>query len=311
MLSDATISPPRPGSSSVFDEAPQRTWFEAPTAAGTVRLRVTGAVRHAADAAIVLARCGELIDALEEWSGIALAWRWVAALSPTTAESHARVLWRFDVDGTAGGKAAPPSEPGWQLELPWTLLRVLPAPTGVLAQRLCWLEVPVVMATAQIQLSAGELQLLEPGGAVILPESVHAESPGLLRASDEPARAGWGMPAAMRLPSSVRRVASGPRPEIQTDAAVDGAWCEVRLDGLRAVPGDRLAGWYDGDLGPVGTRASLWRCATDLETARPLATGTLVPWADGWALLLQALCEAPRPAAVVSSVEQVALSVPA
>lgn len=308
MSADIVEKPQRAAPFSFENELPLHTWFEAPTAAGALRLRITGAVRHAADAAIVLQRCGELIDALEDWTATPLAWRWISSVSSSSAESHGCAIWRFEGDGEAARRPGLlPADPGWQIELPWTLLRALSAPTNSLVQRLCWPQVPAILATAQVRLSEDELQMLESGGAFILPDATRETWRGLLRAAEEPAHAGWGMPVALGTPLAARRVASGPCQELQGTEGDTGVWCEVRFDSLRAVAGDCLAGWFDGDLGAIATRASLWRCATDLEPARPLATGVLMPWAEGWALLLEVVCETPRPTAGVRGEPQVPL----
>jgi hypothetical protein len=272
-----------------------RAWFEAASSAGPLRLCGPGTVRHAADAGILLHRCSELLDALEDWTATGLGWRWIAPPTPTTPESHVSVAWRAG-EPARGGDGA--QNAAWQIELPWALVRALPAPVGALGQRLRWSEVPVVLAAAQIHLSADELQQLETGGAVILPESLRPDWRGLLRAFDEPAFAGWGMPVAFGAPLAAARV-PGRSSDVVRPSEGDGAWCEVRFEGPRTLAGDRLAGWFQGDLGDLGARASLWRCATEFEAARPLASGRLMPWGDGWALALEVLCEPPRPAPVV------------
>ncbi len=313
MSAEAMISSSRRAAqpTAVDGDAPPRTWFEASTGAGSVRLRITGAVRHAADAAIVLHRCSELIDALEDWTATPLAWRWIGSPLPSAAESHAVAVWRFAEDLAAGRDDSDADEPGWRVELPWTLLRALPAPEGTLAPRLRWLPVSVILTAAQTRITADELDSLEPGGAVILPESFGADWRGLLRGCDEPARPGLGMPVALCSPPAARRVAARACQELNAADGSDDAWCEVRLDGLRTVAADRLAGWYEGDLGEIGTRASLWRCATDLQPPLPLAAGTLMPWADGWALSVEAICEPARPSAGSCGDAPAAFAVPA
>jgi hypothetical protein len=82
-------------------------------------------------------------------------------------------------------------------------------------------------------------------------------------------------------------------------AGAGDRWFEVRLGVPRVLPADRLAGWFEGELGAIHAGASLWRCASETEPARPLATGRLIPWAEGWALALQHLCEMPHCAAAV------------
>lgn len=262
-------------------------WFEAQAGGSPLRLYASGSARHAADAAVALARCEPLLDALDAWLGTTLDWRWIAAPSAVTATaSHARAHWLPGQGGKAGRK-----EGGCRLELPWPLLRSLPAPDEALAQCLHWLEVPVVLAIAQLHIGHDEFALLEPGGAVVLPESMQSRWHGVLRALDEPGQAGAGVPVALASPWSPRRVPVGTRTETRAEAAGDRVACEVRLAIPHAVPADRLAAWFDGDLGEVGPRAGLWRCATEREPAACLATGELMPLGDGWALALDELYE--------------------
>jgi len=262
-------------------------WFEAQTGGGSMRLYASGSARHAADAAVALGRCDALLDALEAWTGTPLEWRWIAAPASVTATaSHARAHWRPE-EGAKSGK----KELACRLELPWGLLRALPAPDATLARQLRWLEVPVVLAIAQLHIGEDELALLEPLGAVVLPESMQRSWHGSLRTLDEPAQPGAGVPVALASPWSPRRIKADSRVSVAAAAAGDRIRCEVRLGIAHAVPGDRLAGWYEGDLGEVTARAGLWRCATEREPARCLATGELMPWGDGWALALQELYE--------------------
>jgi len=262
-------------------------WFEAQTGGGSMRLYASGSARHAADAAVALGRCDALLDALDAWTEAPLEWRWIAAPASVTATaSHARAQWRPEESARSGKK-----ELACRLELPWTLLRKLPAPDPELARQLHWLEVPVVLAIAQLHIGEDELALLEPLGAVVLPESMQSSWHGCLRALDEPAQPGAGVPVTLPSPWSPRRTKSGSRGAVAAAAAGDRIRCEVRLGMAHPVPGDRLAGWYEGDLGEVTTRAGLWRCATEREPARCLATGELMPWGDGWALALRELYE--------------------
>jgi hypothetical protein len=259
-------------------------WFEASTGAGSVRLYANGTARHAIDAAVTLVRYEALLDALDAWIGAALQWCWIAApTSVTSTASHARAHWQPD-DGDRGRR-----EPACRLELPWALLRALPAPDEALARRLRWPEVPVVLAIAQLQVGADELALLEPGGAVVLPESMHRDWQGTLRALDEPSHPDAGVPVRLALPAPPRRIPAGARVAASRADGGDRARCEVRLSTPNTVAGDRLAGWFDGELGDASSRASLWLCGTERAPASCLATGELMPWGDGWALAVQQL----------------------
>jgi len=271
-------------------------WFEAASRAGKLRLYTGGTARHAADAALALYGCEELICALDEWLGAALDWRWIAAPTTVTAlASHARVHWRRD--GFAGGEASG-KRPVCRLEVPWALVRTLPAPGEALAGRLRWPDVPALLTVSQLRIPAEELALLEPGGAVLLPESMSPVWSGSLRTLDAPVDA--GLPVVLRSPTSVCRVAAVGAPAVAAQAtAAAGARtdvaCEVRLALAGAVPGDRLAPWFEGELSEAGPRAGLWRCAAGREPARCLATGELFPWGDGWALALSNIHDVSAP----------------
>lgn len=263
-------------------------WFEAATSGGSVRLYASGAARHASDAAVALARCETLLDALDAWVGTVLDWRWIAAPASVTATaSHARAHWRPAEPAEKGGR----KELTCRLELPWALLRALPAPDDTLAEHLHWLEVPVVLAIAQLQIDDAEIALLETGGAVVLPESMQRNWTGTLRALDEPALPGAGVPVNLASPWSPRRIATEGLPRTATPQDAASPVYEVRLVIPHPLPGDRLAGWYEGDLGTVGDRAGLWRCATERDPATCLAAGELMPLGDGWALALAELYE--------------------
>jgi hypothetical protein len=261
-------------------------WFEASAGTATLRLYAGGAPRHAADAAVALARCETLLDGLDAWLGTALDWRWIAApASVTPNATHARVHWR-PAEATRDRK-----DIACRIELPWALLRTLPAPDETLAAELHWPEVPVVLALAQVPIAAAELAALEPGGAVVLPDSMSPRWLGSLRSLDEPCTPDAGMPVSLASPWAPRRIALGARAEARGEAAVDKIPCEVRMSAPNVVTGDRLTAWYEGDIGAVGGQAGLWRCATEREPAVCLAIGELMPWGDGWALAIQQVSE--------------------
>lgn len=250
--------------------------FAAATPLGTVRLAAGGPdPRHAVDAAIALGRCEALLDALDDWLGEPLDWRWIPTAAACAGGGRATACWRADPAATV------------RVELPWALLRALPAPAGALAAGLDWTEVPVVLALDRFEIDADELALLEPGGAVVVPASFEPGWRGRLRAVDEDA--GAGVPVALPSPWAPRLTVAG-------DAAADapGTACELRLSLPRALPGDRLAGWRDAPLDGAATdaaAASLWRLAPG-AAPRCLALGRLAPWGPGRALLVDALCDA-------------------
>ena len=250
--------------------------FEATTDAGLLRLSIRTPVRHAADAAIVLADCDPLLGALDAWCGTPLDWRWVGSLPLRRAADVASANW----SPAAGGEALP----AVVLEIDWTLLRSRPAPPGEFADALRWSRIPAVLAISQQALGADEVALLEPGGAVLLPESLSAPWHGLLRAAIEPAYPGTGVPVELLSPDAVRGIPlerCGPAP------AAIASTHEVQIPMAGAVGCDRLAGWFDGDIGPVSAAAGLWSCAAPGLPARCLAQGELVPWGDGWAFAIR------------------------
>jgi len=293
IVGTATLRPAAPRSRSAHASALAGSWFEAVTPDGSVRLYASGTARHASDAAVALARCEALLDALDAWLSTALDWHWIAApASVTSTASHARAHWRPDE------AAKTRKDAGCRLELPWTLLRAVPAPEEALARQLQWADVPVVLSIARVPIERADLDLLEPGGAVLLPESMQPSWHGVLRAVDESCSSASGVPVVLASPTSPRRVPNGPRGKGRAEAAGARVACEVRLAVPHAVPGDRLAGWFEGDLGAVGPRADLWRCASERETAVCLATGELMPWGDGWALAIRDLSEIRQPASL-------------
>ncbi|HEY1392780.1 MAG TPA: hypothetical protein VFV25_05365 [Methylibium sp.] len=238
--------------------------FTAATPDGRLRLQCPARARHAADAALALLRCDPLLVALQDWTGLPLDWRWEPAAAPLPAAGpHAWALWRLRDDGL--------------LALPWSLLRGLPAPPASLAALLQWPALPAVLSISQLRLDGDELSQLEPGGALILPESLLSPWHGLLRAAGEPAEA--GIPVALPSPTAPR-LAAGDARSIAPPGAGD---YEVRLALPDPVPADRLTGWFDGEALAAGPDAGLWRHAG----AVPLAAGRLMPWGDGWALAIE------------------------
>jgi hypothetical protein len=252
------------------------TWFEAMTDAGLLRLSIPTPARHAADASIVLADCDPLLGALDAWCGAPLNWRWVGS-SPArrTAAEVASASW-----SPAGSKSLPAA----LLEIGWTLLRSLPAPSGEFAEALRWARVPAVLAISRQRLSADELALLEPGGAVLLPESLSSPWRGLLRSAIETAHPGAGVPVEFLSPDAVRRRPLEQRAPVP--APVDSTH-EVQMRMVGVVGCDRLVGWFDGGIGPVSPAAGLWSRGARGVAARCLAQGELVPWGDGWALAIR------------------------
>lgn len=255
----------------------EAAWFEAASPFGALWLCVqTGAaVRHAAAAAVVLQQAGPMLDALDDWTVLELDWRWTPLPQAADAGSHVVLRWPDD-------DAAPVSA---HMVLPWSLVRHMPPPTATLADSVRWEPAQATAVIARLALSAAELDALEPGGAVVLPESMHPDWRGALRARGEPLDA--GTPLALAAPHAPRVVPRDPAARPLTCETGTVA-CEVRWDRTPMVAIDRLAGWSTGDIGDLGSLASLWRCD---GAPRRCAGGTLMPWGDGWALAL----DAPQP----------------
>jgi hypothetical protein len=267
------------------------TWFETPCAFGSMQLCAEpGAdpARHAADAALVLRRVEPLLAALDEWVGVELAWRWVRAMPPAAPGAHASARWR----GEAQGQQCTVS---W----PWPLLRALPAPPQPLGAQLTWPMVAAVLTLARLRIEPDELALLEPGGAVVLPQSMLPPWQGLLRSADETAD---GIAVDLSTPWRPRLgLGSTPSPAGALAADAQRVVCELRLDLPLGVVADRIAGWRRaGDAGDIvhlaesGLRAALWRCASPDHADQPLAGGCLMPWGDGWAFAVESLATLPE-----------------
>jgi len=263
---DGDVAAKSPPENPVAEDA----WFEAASAFGSLWLCVqTGApALHAAAAAVVLQQAGPMLDALDDWSVLELDWRWTPVPQAADAGSHVVVRWPDD-------DAAPVAA---HLVLPWTLVRQLQPPTGTLADSVRWEPAQATVVVARLTLGGDELDTLEPGGAVVLPDSMRSDWRGVLRARGEPLDA--GAPLALTPPHAPQVV---PRDQAVCSLAPEAGAviCEVRLDSTPMVAVDRLAGWAPGDIGDLGIRASLWRCD---GTPRRCAGGVLLRWGDGWAL---------------------------
>jgi len=258
--------------------APATTRFAAVTRWGTMSLHVDGApAPHAAAAALLLDRCDPLLDALDAWLHAALDWQWAAGpADDAPARALATAQCTIDGEGTANPLTT-------RLELPWALLRALGAPVGPLSTRLQWSAVPAVVVVSQPPIDETQLRLLERGGAVVLPESMRAPWHGRLRAPHEGAHDG----VVIELPAADR----ARLPEAAAEAGEPGERpvCEVRLSPLGPLPAAVLAGWSAGATIELAPRASLWRCAGPSEAERYLAGGRLLPWGDGWAMLIESI----------------------
>jgi hypothetical protein len=286
------------------------SWFEAPTRFGSLWLCIAaadGPARHAAGAALLLRRCEALLAALDPCSPDALAWRWATARAAPAASAsaqacvdvHLQPLGSSEQTGHAalatealGEIDTAGDEPiiRCQLVCPWTWLRSLPAPGERWRATLQWPQVQAVLTVARLRLSAGELCDIEAGGLVILATSLQPAWHGVLRAAAEPCDAGIAVSLTPLLAPQVARQRFAPGVLAPTGDR-SGSLCEMRLELPADVPGDWLTGWQPLTLGPVGPGATLWRCADEGEPPVRIAGGTLVPWGEGWALLVHHLAE--------------------
>jgi len=297
----------RPAAPPMRGEAALGTWFEAPTAHGPLQLCLgegDGPAAHAAAAALALQRAAALLQSIDDWLGDdAPDWRWQPV--PVTRPDPAALR-------------LPGRDGGHQLIAPWRWLRALPAPSEALAARLQWPAIEARLAIARLRLAADELQQLEPGGAVLLPASMRPGWTGLLRGSAEDADAGVPVAlddparpqllqgsAATPLEPASRRAghaagpgagrAAGPDPGLGAGAGAGagaGRLCELRLHLSCTLPADCLAGWRAEPLHQAvvpDLAATLWQLAAAREPERCLAHGRLLPWGDGWALLIGGL----------------------
>jgi hypothetical protein len=256
---------------------PQGTWFEAAWGDAGVRLCVgpgTRAAAHAAAAAILLHGVEALLSPLDDWSGAELDWRWVDAPAPDGQGVHASARWH-------GGSTAHECVVSW----PWTALRSLPPPPADLAARLEWPMVDAVLVLAELQIDRAELELLEPGGAVLVPQSLQPPWQGLLRGAEAAPQASVAVDLSIPW-----------RPRLATAPALPGAVvadparaaCELRLDLPLGVSAQRLAGWRrEGDAGEIVRLDEGVLRATLCQGGRTMAGGRMMPWGDGWALAVE------------------------
>ena len=279
--------PPAPRDASPALDA--GAWFEAPTPFGPLRLcAFTGTpVRHAADAALALFRCEALLDPLQTWSALPLDWRWLAAPGQRlSAATHGCARWQRRSDGSAGS-----AEAMCLVSAPWPLLRSMAPPPVELAAILRWQLLPVVLSASHFRLEEDELALVEPGGAIVLPDSLQAPWRGRLRGAAETPLAGLGASVTLDSPTAARLVRGHAGGVAGSSEGRDPrVACEVRLAMPHPLPGDRLTGWLDEEaLLVAGAQASLWCSPDPREPALCLAEGRLMPWGDGWALAVETL----------------------
>jgi hypothetical protein len=249
----------------------QGTRFEAPTPYGLLQLLARtdlDSAGCAAQAAVLLEGCADLLGALDTWLGQDLAWRWPASNPVVTPGA----------DGPHWPAAAS------QLQAPWVLWRALPAPPPLLAQGLLWPEVQALLSLGWLALDEAELAALEPGGAVLLPPTPGAGPAGAscrLRALDEAAGPQVGLPLVWQPDAPPHLLPPGSTEAEAPPAPAGATLFELRLSQPLPVPGRLLTGWCSPALPRLAPDAGLYRGSA------ALAQGTLVPWGDGWALLVR------------------------
>lgn len=277
---------------------PSLTWFVAETGTGPLRLGLpcgAAAPPHAAAAALLLAEAEAVLTALDAAHGEPLAWSWVARSHAPAPGPHAGLVLRSHVD------------PATCVQLPWAWWRARQCRAQASTdwvEAFAWPEVPATLRAGRLRLSAQELDDLEPGGAVLW---------------SAPAASGWraalvpdGCQAALAevwlagppgaSPLSPRQAAPGelslpadggdvpvPGPD---DAEGTGRLCELRFDLARPLSPRLLAGAGEAGgatPGPTRSLVHLWQCAESRQPECRLASGHLLPWGDGWALVIDSL----------------------
>jgi hypothetical protein len=199
-----------------------------------------------------------------------------------SARTHASARWRGETP-----------QQQCLVSWPWAWLRSMPPPPPALASKLEWPLVDAVLVLAELQVDPAELALLEPGGAVLVPQALQPPWHGSLRGADEAPQA--SVAVDLSVPWRPRLVARDAPPPVASLAADPArAACELRLDLPLGVSAQRLAGWRrEGDAGEIvqlpeaGLRAALWRRGAAGQGAQALAGGRLMPWGDGWALAVE------------------------
>jgi hypothetical protein len=271
------------------------TWlrFFAGTSSGDLSLWVQAplAACSGTGAAMALDDCDLLLQAIDGWLAAELDWRWGDAQAPGGP-------------GLACASWAPAEDAGessfdqCRLELPWQLLRSAGPPPPPLASRLRWHDTPVQLTISRLCLESAELSDVELGGLVVMPESMAPGWTGWLHLPEEPPGRGCAIDLAAsgwpRLPLPAFDAQDSPRAEctdsIDSIDRIDSRLCSVRLVLAAPVPTPLLAGWADPDcrLTDFATgQAQLWLAESDdAPMLGLLASGRLVPWGSGCAMLI-------------------------
>ncbi len=158
-----------------------------------------------------------------------------------------------------------------------------------MAKRLRWQDATAQLTLSTLLLDDTELSAIETGGAVVLPESMGAGWSCRLHVPDEaPER---GVPVAVQAAGASGRGTHGtgspsPAPLPSGGASV----CRVLLPIPRPLGAFFLAGWSAPPLSVddlAKRRSELWIMpAGTAAPARRIAAGSLIPWGQGCALLV-------------------------
>ncbi len=274
--------------------------FVAAHAAGSLRLRLPQppAGCTAVDAAIALDDCDGLLAVLDVWMETELDWQWEIGLEPEQPSSP---------PATASAATATPAP--CRLEAPWPLLRRLPAPPTAVAGCLQWDDAPALLTLCRLFLDPAEQAAIEPGGAVVLPDSLRPGWRGRLHLPDEDPEQGLPVTLAGPIPDNPGNPGNpdgpgnsrssgnaGPAGSPQPAPSKAGGLrlCQVRLPLHRPLPASLLAGWDN----PEGLLADLAAWPVELwigpvpaggGASRLLAQGRLLPWGHGWAMMIEQL----------------------
>jgi hypothetical protein len=175
------------------------------------------------------------------------------------------------------------------LEVPWLLLRTVRPPPPALARRLRWQDMTAQLTLSTLFLDDMELSAIEPGGAVVLPESMGAGWVCRLHVPDEaPER---GVAVAVQTAGAPARGTDGAGPPSPAPLPSGGASiCRVLLPIPRPLGAFFLAGWSAPPLSVddlAKRRSELWLMPPGTRAPpRRIAAGSLIPWGQGCALLI-------------------------
>src|SRR5690606_37086842 len=135
-----------------------------------------------------------------------------------------------------------------RLEVPWPLLRTIGLPPARLGSRLRWHDSPARLTLARLILCPAEQAAIEPGGAVVLADSMRAGWISWLHQVGEAPEQGLAvrLPGPMPMPAAVSlEAADADSPPLAPQVCAGDQACEVRLALPGLLPPSLLAGWHD------------------------------------------------------------------